>query len=217
MSPAINPQQLQPLMARHLPQYRNKKPHYQAQMLSSLFELGLDKATRLLDVGGGTGIIAEAMAAYLPGARVVAIDPVDRFCRDLSVETQPYDGRTIPFGDGEFDAATLNNVMHHVPAGERVALLREIRRVVAGPVFIKDHIGGTFVADLQLTILDAIGNIPFGGMIKAWYLSQAQWNELAAKAGYKIGATGQPRLYRGNPMAAAFPNRLETTLRFDPV
>jgi len=217
MSPQIEPDRLQQLRARHLPQYRKRKPHYQAEMLSSLFELGLGKATHLLDVGGGTGIIAEAMASCIPGARVVAIDLVDRFCSDLSVETIRYDGRTIPFGDGEFDAATLNNVMHHVPVTGRVALLREIRRAVAGPVFIKDHIGGTVVTDLQLTILDAIGNIPFGGMIKAWYLSQAHWEELAAASGYAIGATAQQRRYRNGPMAAAFPNRLETTFRLDPM
>lgn len=217
MSPQIEPDRLQQLMARHLPQYRKRKPHYQTQMLSSLFELGLGKATRLLDVGGGTGIIAEAMASYLPGARVVAIDLVDRFCPDLSVETIRYDGETIPFGDGEFDAATLNNVMHHVPEGARVALLREIRRAVAGPVFIKDHIGGTLARDLQLAILDAVGNIPFGGMIKASYLSEAQWEELAAAGGYAIAATAQQRRYRAGPMAAAFPNRLETTFRLDPM
>lgn len=217
MSPKIEPDQLQQLMARHLPQYRKRKPHYQAQMLSSLFELGLGKATRLLDVGGGTGIIAEAMASYIPGARVVAIDLVDRFCCDLSVETIRYDGETVPFGDGAFDAATLNNVMHHVPVAGRVALLREIRRAVAGPVFIKDHIGGTLVKDLQLSILDAIGNIPFGGMIKAWYLSRTDWEELAAKSGYTIGATAQQRRYRNGPMASAFPNRLETTFRLDPM
>ena len=213
----VDVSELQTLMARHLPHYRARPPRYQAEMLSSLLELGLAQATRLLDVGGGTGIIAEAMQSLMPGARIVSIDLVDRFCKGLSVETKQYDGRNIPFADEEFDAATFNNVMHHVPADARSFLLREVRRVVAGPVYIKDHLGGTAISNLKLTLLDAIGNIPFGGMIEASYLSQQDWEALAAASGYRIGAMAPERRYRRGVMKALFPNRLEVTLRLDPV
>jgi SAM-dependent methyltransferase len=214
---AVDVFELQALMARHLPHYRKRPPHYQAEMLSSLLELGLANATRLLDVGGGTGIVAEAMHYLMPDTQIVSIDLVDRFCKGLSVDTQKYDGGNIPFGDREFDAATFNNVMHHVPVGSRSSLLREVRRVVSGSVYIKDHLGGTAISDLMLTLLDAIGNIPFGGMIEAAYLSQQDWEGLAAASGYRIGATAQERGYRRHVMKALFPNRLEITLRFDPV
>lgn len=50
-------------------------------MLLSLLELGLAKASRLLDVGGGTGIIAEAMRNLMPGTRIMSIDLVDASVR----------------------------------------------------------------------------------------------------------------------------------------
>ena len=94
--------------------------------------------------------------------------------------------------------------------------MREIRRAVAGPVYIKDHLTKGVIDDTRLTALDAWGNIPFGGMVKANYLSQAEWDELARTSGYRIGAVAGPRAYRTGLAGLAFPNRLETTMRFDP-
>ena len=161
--------------------------------------------------------MAEAILCLFPLDKVQVIDVVDRFCPNLSVETARYDGKAIPFADGTFDAATLNNVVHHVPVDERVSLLQEVRRVVDGPLYIKDHISTSLLDDLRLTMLDAIGNIPFGGMVKAHYLYAAEWRELSAKSGWRIGATAAPRAYRSGAYAALFPNRLEITMRFDPV
>ena len=115
-----------------------------------------------------------------------------------------------------FDAATLNNVVHHVPVAERAALLREIRRTVAGPVYIKDHERRGAIDHWRLTALDAIGNIPFGGMLWARYLTATEWQALADEAGYRIAARARPKRYRAGPYALIFPNRLEVAMRFDP-
>lgn len=208
--------ELQSILARHLPMYKAKAPRYQAIMLDSLFELWRATHDRVLDVGGGTGVIAEAISRLFPVGKVYTIDLVDRFCPNLSIETACYDGRTIPFADGAFDAATLNNVLHHVPVADRVSLLREIRRVVEGPLYIKDHVSIGRLDDLRLTVLDAIGNIPFGGMVNAKYLSAAEWQALADKSGWRIGASASPRSYRSGLLDSLFPNRLETTMRFEP-
>ncbi|WP_408589307.1 class I SAM-dependent methyltransferase [Novosphingobium sp.] len=214
---AVDPLDLQKVLSRHLPLYRNKVPVYQAHMLDSLREVWSDRHESLLDIGGGTGVIAEAIATLFPVEHVRTIDLVDRFCTTLSVETAQYDGRTMPFATGSFAAATLNNVLHHVPATERAGLLSEIRRVVKGPLYIKDHASTGWIDDARLTALDAIGNIPFGGMIKAQYLSPREWSELASASGWRIVRTAAPRRYRTGVMAALFPNRLEITLRLDPV
>lgn len=212
----IDARQLQNILAEHLPVFAVKVPHYQAEMLDSLLEVWEGRPQRLLDVGGGTGVIAQAIADLFPVASVEAIDLVDRFCPTLRVSTRQYDGRTIPGADGSYDAATLNNVLHHVPPGARVDLMREIRRAVIGAVYIKDHLTTGFVDDMRLTALDAWGNIPFGGMVKADYLSHTDWDELARAAGYRIGAVASSRAYRSGLAGLAFPNRLETTMRFDP-
>lgn len=214
--PTVEAQAVQTLLATHLPIYRSKVPHYQTDMLNSLAELWAGSHESLLDIGGGTGVIAEAISKFLPVANVQSVDLVDRFCPSLSIATQQYDGRQLPFPDQHFSAATMNNVLHHVPVTERVSLLREIRRVVEGPLYIKDHATTGWLDDARLTALDAIGNIPFGGMIKASYLSHQDWEDLAQASGWVISAFAKLRAYRNGLMAVAFPNRLEITIRFDP-
>lgn len=213
----VDPRQLQTILAEHLPVFAVKAPHYQVEMLDSLLEVWKGRPQRLLDVGGGTGVIAQAIADLFPVASVEAIDLVDRFCPTLKVPTRQYDGQSIPCADGFYDAATLNNVLHHVPSAARVDLMLEIRRAVAGPIYIKDHLSTGFVDNMRLTALDAWGNIPFGGMVKAQYLSRTEWDELARAAGYRIAAIAGSRAYRTGLARLAFPNRLETTMRFDPV
>ena len=212
----VDPRQLQSILAEHLPVFAVKAPHYQVEMLDSLLEVWQGRPQRLLDVGGGTGVIAQAIADLFPVASVEAIDLVDRFCPTLKVPTRQYDGRTLPCADNTYDAATLNNVLHHVPPDARVDLMREIRRAVTGSVYIKDHLTTGFMDDLRLTALDAWGNIPFGGMVKAAYLSRRDWEALARAAGYRIGAIASGRKYRSGFAGIAFPNRLETTMRFEP-
>lgn len=215
--PAVDPLDLQAILSRHLSIYRGKVPYYQAHMLDSLLEVWSGPHKHILDVGGGTGVIAEAIASLFPVARVQAVDLVDRFCKTLSIQTAQYDGQILPFADKNFDAATLNNVLHHVAVNERPSFLREIRRVVKGPLYIKDHASLGRLDDLRLTMLDAIGNIPFGGMVKANYLSPDEWRELAQASGWQIACTAGQRRYRSGPAATVFPNRLEITMRFDPV
>ena len=213
----VDARKLQTILAEHLSLYRGKVPYYQAIMLSSLRELWRSRHHRLLDVGGGTGVIAEAMAQLFPVDEVMAIDLVDRFCPTLNVRTARYDGRRIPFADDHFDAATLNNVVHHVPVAARVPLLREIRRSVTGPLYIKDHESQGTIDDLRLAALDALGNVPFGGMLRASYLTPTEWLELADAAGYRIAARAAPKPYRAGVYALVFPNRLEVAMRFEPL
>lgn len=212
----IKMEQLREILAKHLPLYLAKSPHYQAVMLQSLLELWPERHLRLLDIGGGTGVMAEAMSVLFPVGAVESIDVVDRFCPTLNVQTRSYNGRVISCKDGQYDAATLNNVIHHVPVDARLDLLREIKRAVAGPVYIKDHVCNGTKDCIRLAALDAWGNIPFGGMVKAGYLSFADWEGLARDTGYNIGAMSQPAPYRTGIAALIFPNRLEITMRFDP-
>lgn len=204
------------LLGKHVSLYNYKPPTYQTEMLSSLARVWVGHHRTLLDIGGGTGLMAEAISEFLPVDSVTAIDVVDRFADGLSVHTMTYDGQLLPFGEGEFDAATINNVVHHIPVSDRKRIFKEIRRVVAGPLYIKDHVSTGRLSDFQLTVLDVLGNVPFGGMTTAQYLSQADWADLANSAGYSIARqhTGE---YRSGASAAVFPNSLEVTFRLDPM
>jgi precorrin-6B methylase 2 len=50
----------------------------------------------LLDVGGGTGVIAQTLKTFFALDRVVSIDVEDRFLRGLDVETLVFDGKRLP-------------------------------------------------------------------------------------------------------------------------
>ena len=58
-----------------------------------------------------------------------------------AAEFAHFDGRTIPYADGTFDVALASCVFHHIPHDEHVALLAEIRRVLApgGRLFVFEH------------------------------------------------------------------------------
>jgi SAM-dependent methyltransferase len=206
---------VQATLAHHVAMYRWHRPGYQLTMLDALAGLWKTPHQRLLDIGGGTGLIAQAIQDHFPAGRVTAVDVEDRFLASLSVETLTYDGIRLPFADSSFDAATMMNVLHHVPLANRATLIAEIRRVVRGPLYIKDHLSSGRTDDLRLAALDWIGNTPFKGMVWARYLAIDEWRALAARGGYTI-AFAPAAAYRRGPFALAFPNRLEIMMKWVP-
>ena len=203
------------VLTRHVPLYRKIPPTYQTTMLKSLDELWDQRHRRVLDVGGGTGVVAQAIKELF-GVEVTSVDVEDRFLKTLDIETRLFDGEALPFADASFDGVILNNVIHHVPKAARPGLMRECARVVGkGPIYVKDHVAGSLADRWRLTLLDLAGNAPFSGMIKADYLSEPDWQALAEATGLRIDASVAGE-YRTGVFAALFPNRFETTMRWRP-
>jgi SAM-dependent methyltransferase len=95
---------------------------------------------RCLDVGCGDMTLVEAMQARKSRTdwRCIDVHDVPPEQRDDARwrKYSRFDGRTIPFGDGEFDIALLCDVLH-APA-DAARLLTEAARV-ARHVLLKDH------------------------------------------------------------------------------
>ena len=201
------------MLAQHQPIYRWRKPHYIVQLLRDLASLLPEGSCRILDIGGGSGLVAEAITRFFPEKSVTAIDVVDRFLPSLTVERKTYNGRTIPCADGAYDCALFSNVLHHVPTEARATLIAEALRATGGAcVVIKDHVADSTLDRARLAWLDFVGNLPFGGMVRAEYLSDAAWHDLfvAANCCGERFAGGD---YRSGAAALAFPNRLEVLFR----
>jgi SAM-dependent methyltransferase len=204
-------------MSAYVPLYSWRKPTYQHVALTNLRRLWDPSHRSMLDVGGGTGVMAQTIKTLFCLDRVVSVDIEDRFLPALDIETAVYDGCTLPFSDGSFDCILLFNVLHHVPVASRAKLMRECRRVAGGgQIYIKDHISTGGLDDARLMLLDLLGNVPFRGMVSAHYLRDEDWRDLAHAAGY------DPReclagTYRTGAFEILFPNRLETSMRWCPV
>jgi ubiquinone/menaquinone biosynthesis C-methylase UbiE len=201
-------------LGRHIAMYRWRRPTYQVVMLGSLMEVWDPSCRRVLDLGGGTGVIAQAIQDHFPVDRVVSIDLHERFLKTLTVETMAYDGAHAPFADGSFDCGLFNNVIHHIPKAARTAVLSECARVNGrGPIFIKDHIAQSALDHLRLAALDFMGNVPFSGMVEAAYLTMPEWEALAGSIGYRIERKVADT-YREGLTGLVFPNRLEITMKW---
>ena len=120
---------------------------YKIADIAAELERGHAVARTALDFGAGVGYSVPFFARHLPGARVTCLD-VSRKSLDLgaarhgaAADFRHFDGRRIPYADGTFDVALASCVFHHIPHDEHVALLGEIRRVLApgGRLFVFEH------------------------------------------------------------------------------
>jgi arsenite methyltransferase len=98
--------------------------------------LALKAGEHVLDVGTGTGRLAEFVAGLVgPQGRVIGIDPLEsridiarlRQSNTLTFETGRAEDLSR-FDDGQFDAVYLNSVFHWIAEKDRA--LREVRRVL---------------------------------------------------------------------------------------
>lgn len=90
----------------------------------ALIEPYLERSDRLvLDVGAGEGYVAELLASEGHKVELVDVEPLGR----TELPYRVYDGRTLPYEEGTFDAALLVYVLHHSREPEQ--LLREALRV----------------------------------------------------------------------------------------
>jgi len=120
--------------------------------------LGPPEGRSLLDIGGGTGNFAKALAGE--GFRVALGDYSPEMARRASAKLggSPVlvaDAPHLPFGDASFDCAISVNVLGHVEDWR--AMLREARRVIReGPYVMKASTRETLTANWVMEYLPGI-------------------------------------------------------------
>ncbi|MCA8973451.1 MAG: methyltransferase domain-containing protein [Planctomycetes bacterium] len=101
----------------------------------------LDGPQQILDLGAGPGVLAQALAAFFPGARIVATDlQVRRFDPELPgrIHANAARAEELPFADGSFDAVFSRLLFQFLP--DPAACMREIARVLrpGGRALVQD-------------------------------------------------------------------------------
>lgn len=104
-----------------------------ARELVGRFAGWIPAGARVIDIGSGVGLVAEALAA-----RGVDVTPVDVRDFSLSRQMRPrlFDGRTLPFADDAADVALLITVLHHVSDPDNS--VREAARVARRVIVLED-------------------------------------------------------------------------------
>ncbi|MEN2786860.1 class I SAM-dependent methyltransferase [Sphingomonas qilianensis] len=130
----------------------------------------LPSGARVLDVGCGSGDLAQLLMQLRPDVKIEGIDVLIR--PDTAITVHQYDGQTIPFANNAFDAAIVVDVLHHTD--DPAAVMTEIARV-APVVIVKDHLRDGIGASLTLSFMDWVGNAAHGVRLPYNYLSRREW------------------------------------------
>jgi SAM-dependent methyltransferase len=151
------------------------------QVLSSELANMLPRGARVLDVGCGDGSIAALIEQQRPDLTLTGIDVLVRPHTRIAVTA--FDGATIPYGDGEFDAVLFVDVLHHTP--DPLGLLREAARVARTAIVLKDHTRDGWLAEPTLRLMDYVGNAPHGVALPYNYWSEREWRAAFAELAWR--------------------------------
>lgn len=123
-------------------------------------ELGLPAGSSILDVGGGTGVLAGHIAAASAlSVTVLDLDPiaVARASAHTGVASVLGDASAMPFEDGSFDGVLFVDAFHHL--GDQQAAIRETARVLrhGGVILAAERDPGYLAAELTFWYERLIG------------------------------------------------------------
>jgi SAM-dependent methyltransferase len=139
------------------------------------------KSARVLDVGCGDGLLAQALLEMRPDLRIEGVDVLVR--AGIPIPVREFDGTRLPFADGDYDVAMAIDVFHHAENAE--ALMAEMKRVARGSLVIKDHLLHGLPSELILRAMDWVGNSRHGVRLPFSYWSEAEWRSAWDRSGLR--------------------------------
>jgi SAM-dependent methyltransferase len=162
----------------------------------------------VLDIGCGDGSIAHAILERRPDLSITGVDVHLRPMTHIPVID--YDGSTLPFPDGSFDAVCLIDVVHHTDDPQR--LLSEAARVSRDLILIKDHVAEGFLAEPTLKLMDWVGNARHGVRLPYNYLTRADWYDHFRRSGVTVRSWDRDVHLYPRPLSAVFGRRLHVLI-----
>jgi SAM-dependent methyltransferase len=186
--------------------------HRRVTALASAIAPLLPRSARVLDVGCGDGLLAQAILDRRPDLRIEGVDVLVR--EGTPIPVREFDGSHLPFADGEFGAAMAIDVFHH--AADAKALMGEMRRV-ARRLVIKDHFLHGLPSELILKGMDWVGNSRYGVRLPFSYWSEAEWQSAWDRCGIRpVSMLRHINLYPF-PLSVIFESDLHFVAALEPV
>ncbi len=138
----------------------------------------------ILDIGAGSGEIAEAILSKRPDISITGIDIKNR--ENTKIEIKAFNGKDIEYEDDKFDYSIIVDVLHHTY--NKKELLREAVRVSKKGIIVKDHLYKNKFDYLTLSFMDYIGNKPYSIDVIYDYFTLAQWRKLFSEENISINS-----------------------------
>ena len=159
---------------------------YKIRDLTRVEQIVGGEVNNILDFGTGVGNSIPFLAQYFPGTGLFGTDVSDksltlakeRFNR--FGEFSLFNGKTLPYPEGQFDLALATCVFHHIPADEHIQLIQEVSRTLRSgcPFMIYEH------NPINPMTLHAVNTCPFDE--NAVLLKRCQVRNVLREAGMEV-------------------------------
>lgn len=142
----------------------------------------IKKKEKILDLGCGSGIIAEAFKEFFE-AEVTGVDIKDQ--RIFNIPFEIIDGKNLAFPDKSFDTVLINYVLHH--SDEPTALLREAGRV-AKKIIIYEDLSENFLSRIYCKLHNLTFNIFFQKekANSGFFKTSKEWENIFQEMGFTV-------------------------------
>jgi ubiquinone/menaquinone biosynthesis C-methylase UbiE len=162
----------------------SEKKKYNEKLLNwrlGLIEKYVTTGDRVLDMGAGTRWVSKRLGER-KNCEITLVDVLD--CNETDLPLDIYDGKTLPYGDNEFDVTLLVFVLHHVMNQEQV--LQEAARVCRKRIIIVEDTPKNLFERAVERFCDTALSIEHGFAAPHNFRRIEQWGELFSQLNLRL-------------------------------
>ena len=158
-------------------QYKILKPFYRnaGHNMCDDFKEYVSSADNLLDLGCGSGILAETIEDRF-GIKVEGVDIIDMRAVDISF--RKYDGKDLSFiPDDSFDVVLISYVLHH--AEDPISILKQAGRIAKKYVIIYEDMNEGVIGRAYCKLHGkCFNNLLQGNNVEAKFFTEREWRNI---------------------------------------
>jgi len=142
----------------------------------------LEKKDTILDVGSGTGLVAQLIKDGL-NAEIKCVDVID--VNKSRIPTTLFDGEHLPFKDNSFSVVICCWVLHHTNYNTQEKLLKEMMRVSKSKVIVCEDTATTWYDKIFQSLHSIEAKVDYQST-KLDFRSSEEWLDLFKKLNLKL-------------------------------